>query len=281
MYFTIVSEVEKLLPLYVTGIGSQSEQEAIDRPKGFLHHQWTYCSKGRGKFLVDGHEYILEEGMGFYFVMDYPHAYSALSDVWETKWITFRGNATENLFHQMGLGNYGIFNQQGMSRLIHEPILTFFDQLECLLLSEEEDKIKIASPLLYLLLTDMKSALIQTKPASTLRVTSRLRPVIHYLTEHYDKDLSLEDMAQVIGVTPTHICKLFKKEYGMSPTHYLMHLRLQASKRLLIHEPQLKIYEISQQIGYQDTSYFCSVFKKQEGTSPKGFRALHGVSHDK
>ncbi|MFW5988039.1 MAG: response regulator transcription factor [bacterium] len=95
-----------------------------------------------------------------------------------------------------------------------------------------------------------------------------------YIKENYDQKLSLESTAQKINVSSGYLSYLFKEESGLSFSEYLNQLRISEAKKLLQNK-NLKIYEIADQIGYNNAYYFSRVFKKITGLSPSQYRSRH------
>jgi two-component system response regulator YesN len=92
------------------------------------------------------------------------------------------------------------------------------------------------------------------------------------LEHHYaDPDLSLNDLAAQVNLSPSHFSAVFSRETGETFSEALTHLRIEKAKELL-RTTTLKSFEIAFQIGYNDPHYFSHVFKKQTGLSPKQFR---------
>lgn len=90
---------------------------------------------------------------------------------------------------------------------------------------------------------------------------------IYYLENHHTQEITLEQLADTLYVSPTYLSKVFKESTGMSPINYLIQVRLKHAKELLANE-QLTIREISQAVGYQDAYHFSKLFKKYYGVSP-------------
>ncbi len=103
----------------------------------------------------------------------------------------------------------------------------------------------------------------------------KLRPVIDYINTHYDQILTLEELADIMKITPQHLCLLFKNIMQIRPFEYLNQVRINKSKDFLINNFDLTIGEIAKMVGYDSTSYFCFVFKNIEGFSPGAFRKRH------
>ena len=99
-----------------------------------------------------------------------------------------------------------------------------------------------------------------------------LQQVHDYIDQHYgDADLSLNDVARQVNLSPSHFSTVFSQETGQTFKEYLTEVRIRRAKELL-RSTTLKSFEISYQIGYSDPHYFSYVFRKHTGLSPKEYR---------
>src|SRR5699024_2579700 len=92
-----------------------------------------------------------------------------------------------------------------------------------------------------------------------------------YLSAHYDQDVTLEDVASSVDLSPNYFSNLFKQEFGETFIDYLTKLRLNKAREL-IRENRYSLKEISFMVGYKDPNYFSRVFKKYDGQSPRQFQ---------
>jgi AraC family transcriptional regulator len=99
----------------------------------------------------------------------------------------------------------------------------------------------------------------------------KLRRAVEYMNEHLREDLSLEQIAGVLSISPFHFAHLFKESTGLSPHRYLIDLRIQRAKSLL-RETELPITEVAQQVGYWNNSHFAVAFHRATGFTPRAFR---------
>lgn len=97
-----------------------------------------------------------------------------------------------------------------------------------------------------------------------------IRKVKRYIDEHFSEELSLQSVADYAGVSGSYISKLIVKELGISFTEYLNNYRVERAKEL-IQNSTLKIYEISERVGFGSIENFSRVFKKITGKSPKEY----------
>ncbi|MDF2568371.1 MAG: hypothetical protein K0R90_1827 [Oscillospiraceae bacterium] len=95
-----------------------------------------------------------------------------------------------------------------------------------------------------------------------------------YLAKNYHKDIKLNNLNTIFSYSNDYLTKIFKEEYGITPSQYIKKLRIKNAKELLTHTEKT-IGEISESIGYHDETVFFRAFKQQTGMSPGAFRTLH------
>lgn len=93
-----------------------------------------------------------------------------------------------------------------------------------------------------------------------------------FIQQHYREELELSRLADTVYLTPSYLSKLFKTETGETITDYIIAVRIERAKELLVKEPALKTYEVGEKVGYSDPAYFNKVFKKVAGFTPKEYR---------
>ena len=98
-----------------------------------------------------------------------------------------------------------------------------------------------------------------------------VRRAINYLEKNLNKKLSLNQLADEVGYSPTYFTTLFKKETNYSPISYFSHLKIVKACELLDYT-RMKVKEISFHLGYSDPYYFTKDFKKKMGMSPRNYR---------
>lgn len=115
----------------------------------------------------------------------------------------------------------------------------------------------------------------ESREKSVSNEKSVIREAARFMEQNYAEDILISDIASHVYLTPTYLCLLFKKERGVSINEYLTQVRIEAAKRLL-NERKLKLYEISQKVGYRDPNYFAKVFRKVMGSNPSQYRERNG-----
>lgn len=84
-------------------------------------------------------------------------------------------------------------------------------------------------------------------------------------------EFTLAQLADEIKLNKSYLSTIFKQSFGITFQDYLINLRLEKSKILLL-STGMKIYEIAQKVGFEDANYFSSSFKKKYGVTPNGYR---------
>ncbi|BBI36350.1 response regulator transcription factor [Cohnella abietis] len=92
-----------------------------------------------------------------------------------------------------------------------------------------------------------------------------------FIRANYNKEISLQMVGDYLYLNPSYFSMLFKNQSGENFLDYLTRIRIENAKRLLV-ETNLKIYKISEMVGYKSEKHFITVFKKNMGYSPNQHR---------
>ena len=95
---------------------------------------------------------------------------------------------------------------------------------------------------------------------------------IKYIQFNYSQDISIDDIAKSVGVSRSHLYRVFMSNVGQSPIDYLTNYRISEACYLLKNS-QLSIAEIAVSVGFFDQFYFSRVFKKNKGVPPSKYLA--------
>lgn len=102
------------------------------------------------------------------------------------------------------------------------------------------------------------------------KYSSVVEQAVNYVKVNYKNELTVKSISQELFITPNYFSHIFKAEMGMNFTDYVNEVRIECAKKLL-RENRLKVYEVADQLGYQNYKYFNKVFKKYTGYSPKEY----------
>lgn len=100
---------------------------------------------------------------------------------------------------------------------------------------------------------------------------SILDDILYYIDNNYHNNIKLETIAPLFGYNSAYLGKLFTKAMGENFNSYIDHRRIEHSKKLL-EQRNIKVYEVSEQVGYKNVDYFHKKFKKYVGISPAEYR---------
>lgn len=101
----------------------------------------------------------------------------------------------------------------------------------------------------------------------------RVKKVKQYINDHYTETLKLEDMARLVGMTPTSFSRFFKLRTGKTLSDYVLDIRLGFAARMLVDSTK-NISEICFECGFNNLSNFNRIFKGRRGVTPKEFRSM-------
>ncbi|MBS6646166.1 MAG: helix-turn-helix transcriptional regulator [Clostridiaceae bacterium] len=105
-----------------------------------------------------------------------------------------------------------------------------------------------------------------------------IRQAAAFILTNLSTELNLSDLADLSNLSPTYLASLFKKETGSTVVQFITKKRMQLASNLLINSG-LQIQEIALYLGYQDTSYFSRVFRKEMGMPPQEYRKTQKILH--
>lgn len=106
-------------------------------------------------------------------------------------------------------------------------------------------------------------------PAPAQELTTEIKMICQYIEDHYTDNITLQQLAELTGLSKYHLLRLFTKQTGISPYRYLETIRINQAKRLL--EQGVSPLEAALQTGFSDQSHFSNFFKKLIGLTPRQY----------
>ena len=111
-----------------------------------------------------------------------------------------------------------------------------------------------------------------TNPATTLgRSQTLFEQMRNYIEDNFQQNLSRESVAAHFYISPNYVSHIFQREASMRFQEYLTYIRLEHAKDMLRHY-DLKIKDIARRCGFNDSNYFCKLFKDKTARSPTEYR---------
>ncbi len=259
----------KALPVCVCGVGVRELEAPLEREYGYPNHQIFICLEGSGKIVTAQKRIIVRVGDMLYIPASLPHELLPTDSKWQLIGIDLDGDSIVKLLEMMKLTK---LRSEKLSD--HETparkMLAIMQSVRDGSSSEMSD----SSALAYDLLMQLHKQINIVGENTDGQKFAQLEPVVNYICDNYRVEMTLDELAGIIGLSPQYLCRLFKDCYQMRPFEFLAKKRIQQAK-LMLAEDNYTVNEIAQMVGYNDCSYFCSVFKKHEGISPAEFRILN------
>lgn len=256
------------LPVIVMGIGYEDNQPHVLRRDGFPIPQIFICKSGEGTLKINEKVFIIKSGTFFYLMPNTPHEYYGNTDKWEVKWISFSGNQIDTILTELKFDSTKV----GILSNI-EKMESSFKKIFVTLKSDDDYGKLISSSILYKLLVELYTLLYRKHDDDTSEGNSIMNNIKLYIDEHYNQNITLDELSELVNITPQYLCKMFKRHLQLRPFQYIAIKRIQHAK-IMLSNNTMSINDIAHLVGFNDCSYFCAIFKKYEMISPSEFRGL-------
>ena len=256
--------------LYVTDIGyyPHATGHYRNRHSGVDQNILIYCSKGKGYVSINGKKSLVNEGNFFIIEANKPHSYGASSeDPWSIYWVHFTGSKRD-IFKS--IYNKILLIDHSPEARISDRINIFEEIFQNLEMGYSSDNLEHVSLCLWHFIASFKY-IPQYRIINHNAKHDMVQTAIQYMRENLNKKLTLEDLSSHVGYSPSHFGLLFKEKTGESPLNYLCQLKIQRACQML-DMTDMKIKEITQELGFYDQYHFSKTFLKEVGESPTQYK---------
>ena len=221
-----------------------------------------YVISGRGEYTVGGETYCLHPSECFLIRPGERTFYSAdREDPWEYMWVAFDGFDVLEILRRTGLvSRYvaSVENGGEFVRYLREMIDEF----------SQGGLFKVMSCFYGAMSVLEKSA----HGGAYTREHEYVNKAIGYIKSNYGYPIQISDLARHIGIDRTYLYRIFTASENMSPKQYLMQVRINAAKKMLL-AGTYSVGETALSCGFADSAAFCGRFKRCTGMTPKEFIA--------
>ena len=104
----------------------------------------------------------------------------------------------------------------------------------------------------------------------------RIKRVMKYIDQHYAQDMSIQDLADLVQLSGSHLHARFREWTGITPHQYLIGQRMREARHRLVTTSD-PIKAIADQVGYANTENFCRAFKKQFRSTAANYRRNYTI----
>lgn len=224
------------------------------------YFEFTYVDVGKLYTVVDDKEYILHSSQCMVYYPNQKHsqytdAFSGCSCL--TIFFEMETNIPENLKNKIILTSQQI--RLEMKRFIKE---IQFDSW-----MNTEMSLVIFQRILIQALWGQRSS---KKESRGLVTDDELEPILLYIENHMDKDISVEELCRIFSVSRSSLQGMFRNALDLTPKQYIADVKMKRAK-LLLQEHGYTISEIAYQLGYHSLYYFSRKFKAYFGISPSEY----------
>lgn len=221
-----------------------------------------YVISGCGTYTVGGETYALHPNECFLIRPGERTMYTAdKDDPWEYMWVAFDGFDVLEILRRTGLvSSYvaAVENGAEFQRYMQEMIEEF----------NQGSLFKVMSCFYGAMSVLEKSA----HGGAYTREHEYVNKAIGYIKSNYGYPIQISDLARHIGIDRTYLYRIFAASENMSPKQYLMQVRINAAKKMLL-AGTYSVGETALSCGFSDSASFCGRFKRVTGMTPKEFIA--------
>ncbi|MBA2480209.1 MAG: AraC family transcriptional regulator [Planctomycetes bacterium] len=236
-------------------------------------HCWQlmYTIAGGGVGDIAGTPMRCAANSVWFMPKDRPYGYQVdpAHGTWEYQWIEFDGAMVASLMRMLGLAERSHVPGCGAAEPLIRQLVTMFAERGDAALHE-------AGGVLMQIMAVIEACARRgdegRSPAARIDAL-----VKRALADRLGEDVDLAGVAELAGVSPHHLVRVFTKLNGTSPMSYLAHLRANRAK-ILLQRPELNITEIGRAVGYPRVPHFSRMFSRETGMSPRAFRRAMGVA---
>ncbi|MBQ8075252.1 MAG: helix-turn-helix transcriptional regulator [Oscillospiraceae bacterium] len=227
--------------------------------------QIVFTYEGNGLLTYEGNSYALGPGDGFFINCMKKNHYSTVGESWKHCVIHFYGKDAEYLYNLYSRNNTPIFHHSidGHLQDLLERAAHYFQ------IPSPYRDIDVSNSLENIVLY-----LIRSTPDYRFTgagVPESIHTLIDFVYTHYAENISLDQMAEISGYSKYYLCRIFKKNFRVTPQDYVIQLRILKAKELL-RDTEIPVQNIGDIVGIKDPNYFYRLYKAKTGISPAAYR---------
>jgi AraC family transcriptional regulator, transcriptional activator of pobA len=266
---------EKDIPFSMGLLGTHCMDNA---PHRHTFYEILYLTAGSGYHIVDFEPHKVEPPI-FYFISPGQVHFWELNQVFEGNFVMF--NEDFLVFPSSGLSTIeevSFFHTIGEAPELYLNEAQSMKTTGLLRLMDNEYKVKetnrtsVLRAYLHILIAQLQRLTAgNTKGRRSAPQPSIVRKFKHLVTENFLRNLSVQDYADMMGVSSSHLGNTLKSMTGFTPAQLIHNEMILEAKRMLIHT-ELTVSEVGYRLNFEDPSYFSRFFKREVGVNPSQFQ---------
>lgn len=240
----------------------------VSSRSGLSSYLFFTIVSGSGSLNYGEVEYKLEAGDCVFIDCNTPYSHTTSPDnLWTLRWIHFFGPTIPAIYNKYKeRGGRPVFKPEAAEKM--EEVWS-----ELMKVAKSADymrDMKINASLSELLVLVMSESW-HPEDATTAKKKASVADVKAYLDQKYEEKITLDGLASHFYINKYYLTKVFKEQYGVSISTYLLNLRITKAKQLLRFSEK-SVEEIGLEVGLGAPHYFSQTFKSVEGVPPSVYR---------
>ena len=258
------SNVKDLSEPYIinsVGLDTLFRPFKTERPFGRKDEYLILVSTGEINFVKNNGEIVtLKPGMGAFLLHEHKQILFSKKPT-SFFWVHFTGSQVEETLERFGFGHEFVFTVQNS-----EKLFSLFKKMFYEFMLKNDNYLFAASTYLLQIFVNISREISQ----QTAKI-NRLKNSLSYIHSNFQKDVEIEELARLEGMSISHYRKEFTKLMNTNPKQYITAQRISFATNLL-QFTDTPIKEVAEQCGYNDTCYFYRIFKKLTNLTPAELR---------
>lgn len=238
------------------------------------HYLFHLVTEGKGMLTVPEGEFSIGAGSLFLIRPGELVTYTADErEPWVYWWVGFNGTEAHRLILSTPFAEKERIFRPANGEEIRRRLLDIYDARG----STTAQEARMLGRL-YLFLGELMG---QVKVGRTTTARQYVDKAAGYISRNYSRDITIAEVAEFIGISESHLYRVFSAELGIAPAQFLIRFRINEATQLL-QNTSLSIGEVAASCGFRDPLYFSRLFRRIHGVSPREFarRAMENSCTD-
>ncbi len=255
--------------LHLQEIGELEAKRAHTSSRsGLQSYLFFTITSGSGTLVYNEKEFSLSPGSCVFIDCHNPYSHTTdPNNLWTLRWVHFYGPTLGSVYNKYcERGGRPVFTPDDST-----PFFAIWDELMKVAGSADYMRDMLINQDLSALLTLIMAESWHPEDATTAKKKASVADVKEFLDREYGSKITLDGLAEKFYINKYYLTKVFKEQYGLSITAYLLNLRITKAKQLLRFSEK-SVEEIGMEVGLGAPHYFSQTFKSVEGVPPSTYR---------
>lgn len=242
----------------------------FDADKGRIleEYQLLYIVNGKGNFVSKSskRETIRQGNMFLLYPGEWHNYHPDKKMGWEEYWIGFAGVNMDNRVH------YNFFKKENpvFNVGVRSEVVDLYKLAIAVAQQQNAGYQQMLAGIVNILLGYAYSQNLNAS-FEDMQVVNDINKAKIIIAENFHTGITPSDVAQMVNMSYSWFRRIFKQYTGLAPVHYIQEMKMHKSKELLTNS-QMMIKEVAFEVGFNNTEYFTTLFKKKTGYTPEKYR---------